>query len=179
MNLWNSSKMDQNSGHLSIIIRNSRKFLFKTKEIVENSTFRKNKFPDLQEKVRNDKPGFIKKFNFMLTWSCVGTGESPPRTSLPCVDDVLVLRAGRPRGGSLVAGVACWRCWLRLLELPWFDLTWKISPWRAVPGSVVPRTRCYGTRRSSVVPRTSGSITMAVIDPDINDKEFRKTLRTL
>lgn len=59
--------MDQNSGHLSIIIRNSRKFLFKTKEIVENSTFRKNKFPDLQEKVRNDKPGFIKKFNFMLT----------------------------------------------------------------------------------------------------------------
>ena len=48
--------MDQKSSHLSIFIRNSRKFLFKTQEIVENSTFRKNKFPDFPEKVRNDKP---------------------------------------------------------------------------------------------------------------------------
>ena len=41
---------------LIIFIRNSRAFLFKTQEIIENSTFRKNKFPELPEKVRNDKP---------------------------------------------------------------------------------------------------------------------------
>ena len=51
--------MDQNSSNLSFFIGNSRTFLFKTKEIIENSTFRKNKFPDLPEKVRNDKPGLV------------------------------------------------------------------------------------------------------------------------
>ena len=56
MNWWNSSKMDQNSSNLLFFIGNSRTFLFKTQEIIENSTFRKNKFPDLPEKVRNDKP---------------------------------------------------------------------------------------------------------------------------
>ena len=62
MNWWNSSKMVQNSSNLSFFIRNSRTFLFKTQEIMENSTFRKNKFPDLPEKVRNDKPGLRRLF---------------------------------------------------------------------------------------------------------------------
>ena len=50
--LKNGPKLKQ----LIIFIGNSRTFLFKTQEIIENSTFRKNKFPDLPEKVRNDKP---------------------------------------------------------------------------------------------------------------------------
>ena len=49
--------MDQNSSNLFFFIGNTRTFLFKTQEIVENSTFQKNKFPELPEKVRNDKPG--------------------------------------------------------------------------------------------------------------------------
>ena len=53
--------MDQNSSNLSFFTRNSRTSLLKTQEIIENSIFRKNKFPELPEKVRNDKPvlGFI------------------------------------------------------------------------------------------------------------------------
>ena len=41
--LKNGPKLKQ----LIIFIGNSRTFLFKTQEIIENSTFRKNKFPDL------------------------------------------------------------------------------------------------------------------------------------
>ena len=41
---------------LVIFTRNSRTFIFKTQAIIENSTFRKNKFLELPEKVRNDKP---------------------------------------------------------------------------------------------------------------------------
>ena len=57
--------MDQNSSNLSFFIGNSRTFLFKTQEIIENSTFRKNKFPDLPEKVLNDKPDLI---SLLLVW---------------------------------------------------------------------------------------------------------------
>ena len=59
--------MDLNSSNFSFFIGNSRTFLFKTQEIIENSTFRKNKFPELPEKVRNDKPVIYLAATIVLT----------------------------------------------------------------------------------------------------------------
>jgi len=69
--------MDQNSSTLSFFIRNSSTFLFKTQEIMENSIFRKNKFPDLPEKVRNDEPE-VSTYDTYVNYKlhCIATGSN-------------------------------------------------------------------------------------------------------